>query len=248
MITFPYLRTRRLAVRLAEMTMDESIGVARLPADRPEMTNTVMLRAAAKNAEQPTPAFVTDPRLWTVQERALVVCTYLAQVSPDGPDFAVGPGRLSDYIDFTADAKMEQAALGEVCGKPRVMRHLLGAHVEVLEAMCKSLGDWTFGAMACQVFERDEVIPAWGEMSNVQLMDWVKTRMEALRKLPESDFEALHVEFSLGRVELYHFFELGFGTDGVAFLPREREEGGAATAPAKFHASTCISGIARAMA
>jgi len=112
MITFPYTRTRRVAVRMAELVLGEAIAICKLPGERHELTATHLLRAIAKNAEKPiADRYVTDPRLWTIEERTLLIATYLAHVTPDGPDFSIGrDAKLSDYIDFTADSTVDQTA------------------------------------------------------------------------------------------------------------------------------------------
>jgi hypothetical protein len=133
--------------------------VCRLPADRHEATTTEFLRRVADGAQAPTPAYVTDPRLWTVEERARVVCHYLSQVSDSGPDFAVGDGKFSDYVKFDADLSSTEVKLGEVAGKERVLRPLLGVHVELLERMCTGRGDWLHGVIACQVHEAGQPEP-----------------------------------------------------------------------------------------
>ena len=178
MIPFPYTRTRRVAVRLVELALGEAIAICKLPGERHEATATHLLRAIAKGAERPVAdRFVTDPRLWTVEERTLLIATYLAHVTPDGPDFAIGDAHLSDYVTFDKDSTQDQTDLGEVAGKQRVMRSLLGLHAETLETLCKSRGDWMIGAVACQVFEKGEAVPDWAAMSDVEAMEWVQGRM-----------------------------------------------------------------------
>lgn len=242
MIIFPSLRTKRISVTLREITLGESIAVCRLPSDRPESTTTEFLRRVADDAKAQTPAYVTDPRLWTVEERARLVCHYLSQVSEDGADFAVGKdGKLSDYIRFDADLNTTRVDLGGVAGKVRFLVPLLGAHAEVLERICSSRGDWLHGIIACMVHAADEPLPAFEQLTDVELFDWCRKRMDALRALPESEYEEIEIAWSRGRRELEHFFIVGVDDDGIVFWPQiaEGKESGPQN-PARFHAFPCI--------
>lgn len=242
MILFPYLRTRRLAVRLREISLGEAIAVCRLPADRREATTTEFLRMAARDLESPTERHIVDPRMMTVQERALLVCHYLSQVSDDGADFTVGSdGHLSDYVVFDADLTEESVDLGEVAGKTYRITPLLGVHVEILERLCASRGDWLIGLLACQVVE--SVTPDYASMTDPQLLEWCKSRMDSIRAMPESDFEALYVAFSNGNVRLKHFFSIAIDDDGVMFEPQDTEAGN--KYPARFRAISCVSAATR---
>jgi hypothetical protein len=248
MISFPYTRTRRIAVRLVELTIGEAIGICKLPGSRHEVTATHLLRAIAKGAEQPVAGrYVTDPRLWTVEERTLLIATYLAHVTPDGPDFTVGgDGKLSDYVDFNADSTQDFTDLGEVAGKPRVMRPLLGIHAETLETLCATRGDWLMGVMACQLFAKDEPTPDYASMSDVAMMEWAQARIEAIRALAESEFDEMFRAHVAGSETLRHFFAINYDEFGLVCdsLPKE---GGGQLSPARFLAFSCVGGIAKAL-
>lgn len=248
MIAFPYTRTRRLAVALVELTLGEAISLCKLPVERHELTTTELLRAIAKKAEQPMPRYVTDPRLMTVEERTMLVCLYLAQVIEDGPNFAVGPSaHLSDYVTFDADITKEQTDLGDVAGKPRIMRPLLGLHAETLETLCSSRGDWIVGAIASQIFDRAEEVPDWGSMSQIAMLEWMKPRIDAVRGMPESEFEQVYAAYMMGTRELRHFFSVNFDRTGIVYEANEQEGEAGAITPARFFASSCISSLARAL-
>jgi hypothetical protein len=240
MIIFPGLRTKRLAVTLREITLGEAIAVCRLPADRNEATTTEFLRRVADGAQAPTKAYVTDPRLWTVEERTRLVCHYLSQVSSSGADFAVGDGKLSDYLRFTADLSAAEVPLGDVAGKARVLRPLLGVHVEMLERFCTSRGDWLHGMIACQIHEADQPEPDYLAFTDIQLIEWGRARFDSLRKLPESDFEELYAAWVEGRRAIEHFFVTAVDDEGVVFFPQDMTEAGPKT-PVRFLALPCIS-------
>lgn len=239
MIIFPSLRTKRIAVTLREIALGEAVAVCRMPADRHEATTTEFLRRVADGAKAPTPAYVTDPRLWTVEERARLVCHYLSQVSDTGADFAVGKQKLSDFITFDADLITPEVKLGEVAGTQKVLRPLLGVHAELLERVCSERGDWLVGVIACQVHEADQPAPDYLAMTDVDLLEWIRKRMDQVKGLAESDFEAIYRAWEQGRSEIEHFFIWFVDDEGICFFPKSMEAG--SVTPARFHALPCIS-------
>lgn len=245
MILFPPLRTKRISVVLTEATLNQSIAVCRLPAEHPEATTTAFLRFVAAAAKAPAPGYVTDPRLWTVEERARLVCHYLSQVHEDGSDFSVvggssAGGKLSDYLRFDADLRVTEVKLGEVAGKARVMRPLLGVHVETLEKFCANRGDWLHGMIACQIQAADEKEPDYLQLTDLELIEWCTSRFNALREMPESAFEEVYAAWVRGRAELEHFFATAVDDAGIVFLPQELTEAGPKD-PARFPAVSCLS-------
>ena len=242
---FPHTRTRRLSVRLVELSLGEGMELAKLPAERHELTATEMLRFAAKNAEQPQPGFVANPLLWTVEERMLLVTSYLAHVADDGPDFSVGNARLSDYVMFDRDLPADSVDLGLVAGVERGLRPLLGAHVQALETTCKSRGDWIIGAIACQMFPKGTPEPDWVSMSDVAMLEWLDNSIARIKALPESMFEEVFAAYWTGADALAHFFRVDFDDQGIVCLPSDKEAG---HGPARFLASACISRVSKALA
>ena len=243
---FEPIRTRRLAVKLTELTLGDAIDLCKLPAERHERATTELLRRIAAEAKKPSEAHVTDPLLWTVEERAMVMCMYLAQVSPDGPDFGVGEtARLSNYIDLTRDLAIDSVSLGPVAKAERVMRPLLGIHAQTLELICTTRGEWVLGAIACQMFKADEAPPDWLALSDIALREWIEARMAMLRKSPESWVAEVLLAWERGAGELAHFFSIGFDKEGVLF--HAKQEGGeeAVLPPARFRPLSCVSDEAR---
>ncbi len=244
MLLFPYLRTKRVAVQLREPSLGDAIAVCKLPAERHELTASAFLRFVARDAEAPQPRYVQDPRLWTVQERALVMCHYLAQVSDDGPDFSLGEAKLTDYIMFDKDMEADSFDAGTIDAKQWVMRPLLGAQAEILERACLNRGDWVVGAIACQILPVDETAPDWKGMSDIQSLEWVKARIDQIRGMAESDFDALLFAYDAGSAALAHFFYLDFDDTGIVFRPNQPQEAGPQN-PARFLALSCISPATR---
>lgn len=241
MLLFQPIKTRRICVRLKELTIGQAIALCKLPADRHELMTTEFLRQVAANAEAPTLDYVTDPRLWTVQERARMVCHYLAQVSDDGPDFAVGAGKLTDYLDFTSDIVMNGR-----CSDPDMpgwsFGPLLGGHVELLERSCTTRGEWLIGSIACQAVPTDRADDLLS-LPDIEQLAELDRRIAAIKDLPESEFEALLMAYDNATgVSLHHFLHVAFDGDGVVFESRE-----AGLAPARFLANSCIGFAARSI-
>ena len=244
MILFQPLRTRRVCVRLTELTIGHAQALCGLPPERPELLTTEFLRAVAAAAESPGPGYITDPRMWSVQERARLVCHYLSHVSTEGPDFAVGDGVLTDYLDFTADLAVQDRPVGEIAGREWVVRPLLGYQAELLERQCTTHGAWLIGAMACQCTTQEHADMA--DMPEVDQLTELAARIDAIRALPESDFESLLLAFDHACTgPLHHFLRLGFADDGIVFDPVPEKEAG--RAPARFRADPCISSTARSL-
>lgn len=257
MISFAYLRTKRIAVRLRELKLGEAIAICKLPADRLELTVSEFLRHVADGAERPTDRHITDPRLWTVGERTRVVCHYLSHTSDGGMDFEVGDGgRLSHYVELAQDLPAETVKVGQVGGVDVSIWPLLGIQAEMLERLCKSRGDWVIGMMACQVGTHPlPDLTAIGELAALQA---VSDRIDAVKTMPESAFEELVAAYARGQAALQHFFVIGHDDQGLVCLPRDRteqagdeataeKEGGGLKYPARFPALSCVSATTRTL-
>jgi len=254
MLSFAYLRTKRIAVRLRELRLGEAIAICKLPAERLELTVSEFLRHVADAAERPTDRHVTDPRLWTVAERTRVVCHYLSHTSDSGMDFEVGDGAcLSHYVELAQDLPAESVKVGQVGEVDVSMWPLLGAHAEALERLCKTRGDWMIGLMACQVGA--EPLPDLTAMSELVALQAVSDRMDAVKAMPESAFEELIASYAHGLTALQHFFVLGHDDQGLVCLPRDHadvsakrgKEGGGLKHPARFPALSCVSATTRTL-
>lgn len=246
MITYPFLRTKRIAVRLRELTLGEAVELLGLPAERHELGTTELLRRIAKDAEAPREGYVTDPRLWTVEERAYLVCNYLTMVTDDGPNFSVGDRRMTDYLTMTDDLPAPWVDLGKVGGEATRLYPLLGVHAEALEVLCgTSRLDWVVGAVACQMRAADAAEPDWLALTSTEMLSWVKDRMEAIKAMPESECEEVLTAFFHGQEGLFHFARPVFGDDGILWSGLTEEEAG--IPPARFLSVSCISPTTKAL-
>jgi hypothetical protein len=243
MILFTPLRTKRLAVRLREIALQEAIAICRMPVNRHEAICTEFLRFVARDAEQPTSKYIKDPRMMTVEERTLLVCHYMSQVLPSGPNFKVGEKgeTYSDYVNFTDDITRDLVDMGEVQGRKYTLYPLLGIHAEALERVCTDHGEWLLGVLACCAHAEDAAPPDFQAMTDIQAMDWVNARIKTLKEMSESDIEELYGMYELSRPELHHFFQTGVDDEGILIWPQsEAKEAGKQT-PARFLAVSCIS-------
>lgn len=245
MINFPVLRTRRLTVQLRELSIGASIALAALPVQLEQANCTAFLRKAIESVKG-----IEDPAQWTVQERMLVVCHYLASVSEDGPDFSLGEGHYSDYLDGAADIALPVALfdVGSVGGDAWRVRHLSGAMAESIE---RSMGEvegmsgrlhWLLGSMAAQLVRAGEapIEPADGEGA---FDEFLTSRMKVIAAYPESDFADLMGRYASGRDKLHHLMRVEFTPDGLVALPK----GGGALPPARFPVRSCLSRMALEM-
>lgn len=250
MIFIATLRTRRLTVELHELTIGDAIALCKMPPQMQEAGTSQLLKYIVAPEEKPRIGQVTDPRLWTAQERAFVVAHYLAHIVEGDMNFAVGDSaRYSDYLalsDDVLDVAPDSVELGIVAGNDWSIRPLLGAHAESIERLVTSgrLSDdragWWFGAMAAQLVHSQESPFDVANNTDGALDEYLAARVEIFKAYPDSDFMDLLEAFLGGMRRLDHIFRLDFGDQGVIFLPTEeaiaaaREKGVPGLPPARF--------------
>lgn len=248
MIKIPPLRTRRLTVTMEELSIGDSMGIAAMPTGRPQAECTAFLRAAIG-----TSPGVPDPAQWTVQERAHAVAWYMAATLDDGPDFSLGAGHYSDYLDGTADIKLPvcTAPAGELAGDTWHIRHLTGAMAESIERTEGEIpgqtgrAHWIFGTMAAQLIREGEDVPD-GTGSEGAFDEFLVGRMQILKGFPASDFDALFGMFFDGREALHHLMRIEIGKEGLVVMPKEMKGGAASDLPpCTFPARTALPQLAR---
>ena len=248
MVHFPVLRTRRLTVQLRELSIGESVSIAAMPPHMAEAACSAFLQCAVQS-------FQGGESLagWTVQERMLAVCHYLASTAEDGPNFSLGKGHYSDYLDGQADIESptQPVELGEVGGDVWCIDHLTGAMAESIERMQGEVErvegrlHWLLGGMAAQLVRRGEVVPHVASQAPGAFDEYLVKRMRVISGFPESDFLRLMSLYSMGRQKLHHLFRTEFSHDGILAMPKEK--GGVASdlPPARFPVHTCLSRLAR---
>jgi len=244
MIHFPVLRTKRLIVQLKELPMIDAIAIAAIPEHMNEASTSRLLRAAVEASS----GAVTDPLDWTVQERTMVVCHYMASTMDDGPDFALdqqGEVRYSHYLVADMDYAAETVPVGEIEGDTWSARHLTGRFAEAIERVSGEIegvdarAHWLVGRMAAQLVPNDDPVAIDGDI-DAALM----ARMRILLAYPESVFVRLQNGFFTAIQALDHLFLIDTDDSGIVIQPREAT---AKKPPARFPASTCITPLACAM-
>lgn len=251
MTHFPIIRTKRLTIQLKELSIGESIAISLLPPEEEQAEITAFLRAAVESE-----ANGIDPIDWTVEERNLAVCYYLAAIDKEGPDFTVGDhAHLSDYVDASKDIdSLEPKEIGTYEGDKWMMRPLTGRMAESIERLtgdfcvngvpAPSQFHWIVGAMAAQMVRDGEVIQDFYE-SDSALDDWLLERMNVFAAFPEGAFSALYLLYWQGRETQAHLFNVLFSQKGIIF---DAKEGVDDVPPARFPVDACVTSLSKQFA
>lgn len=241
MIYFDQLRTRRLSVDLQELSLDDAEELCMMPEHLEQASITSLLRRAVKPNDREMPGQVGDPRMWTVQERMMVMAHYMAHTTEDGErNFRLGAdGHLSDYLLGGTDY-VESVSLGVIDGDEILMRPLLGFQAEAIERLV--LGgrfranrvSWWACAMACQMTRASDQPKEYEGDSDY--LEWLYAYASNIRKLPESDFLQLLYAFLDGTKQLDHFFKLTY-TDQLIAASASGEDSSLPSARFPLHAA-----------
>jgi len=241
-VNFPVLRTKRLTIQLKELTISESIALAKIPPHLEQVAVTQFLKYSIESAGEHT-----DVTAWTVSERVLAVCHYLSCVVDDAPNFKVGEnGSYMDYLNGEKDIKTTDTLidLGDLGGDFWQIRHLTGWAAETIERLDGELNGitgrlhWLLGSMAAQLVRKGEECPTNFDE------DWLLARMNVMANLSESDFITLSFMHQTGIEKLTHLFSIDFDDAGVLVLPADKE---ADLPPARFRVYAVLSGFAHRM-
>ncbi|MGS0741334.1 hypothetical protein ACVBEF_05820 [Glaciimonas sp. GG7] len=252
MIAFSPLRTRRLVVKLRELSIVDASALATIPIERFEEATTTFLQMVIDTDSTPTERHVTNPRNWTVQERMLVVGHYLAHTTGEeggGANFMLGDGHYMDYLDVKQDTPDFPLAIGNHGGDAWLISPITGAMAEAIEQLHgqipKVAGQlhWLIGGMAAQLLRVGETAPD-PDLDALNYLEWLKNRMQIISAYPESEFVALLALRQRGNQLLMHFFRIEETGEGFVALPHTETEA-AALPPARFPVSSCISAFAQ---
>jgi hypothetical protein len=243
-IHFPPIRTRRLTIQLGELTIGDSVKLAAIPSQLDQASCTAFLNCAVQSVSG-----IEDLAQWTVQERMLAVAQYLAAVLDDGPDFSLGKGRYSDYLDGAVDIPPDNIYVGDAAGEMWHMAHLTGRMTESIERLQGELAGvegrlhWYLGGMAAQLTCKSDVIPDLS--TDGKYDEWLLNRMRTFAAFPESDFEQLMLCYYEGREKLHHLFAIEFSDEGIMVLSRKGADG--SLPPARFRIRAGLSRLAFAL-
>lgn len=262
---FPILTTKRLKAQMRELTIMQSIAVAKYPDANKEASITYMLSCIAPDAG--------DPLTWTLQERYLALAHYLMCINTKEPDFPIGRGVLSDYLyadkDIDPATINEPVLVGDVGGDVWGMGHLYGYMLESIErtqGLTKNaetgepldpMLHWIFGAQACQLVRVEtaedgsfvRVITDQPDPADVGAFDdWLIAEILTRSQFPDNAFSTMRVFHAVGQSRMLHLFDWAHGIDGrPVFLPHSSKEAAAVLPPATFSPDECISPAAREM-
>ncbi|MCA8037124.1 MULTISPECIES: hypothetical protein [Burkholderia cepacia complex] len=248
MIVFPPLRTKRLDVRVQELTIGDEIALCQLPTTSHEKALTEFLRRAVE-ASAPTENHVADPRAWTVQERYLALAHYCISTRDDGPDYAVTESsKLSDYLMYERDyalpytfrTSQDEWRLGA----------LTGAAAEVIESLqldaaLPRRAHWTLAIMAAQLLHAQRPDPPDAALDPSAYGEWLKSRMTEFRNVSSSSFDELFAAFRVAHYEAPQFFRIWVDEEGVIVQPKEAE---GIVPSARFLVLACVGELARGLA
>lgn len=270
MIFIPPLRTKRFTVNLRELTLGQSIALLSIPPEKAQAECSKFLSFAIEKVE----GAVQNPEFWTVEERTFAVCQYLAVTNPKEPDFPIGEGHFSDYLDGSADFSLPKAPvfLGEqkVLGDAEndsdrwYIRPFIGKYANAVERLQGTIKDasnealrprlhWILGAMASMlVLEAKQGNPPNeppDTATDSEIDEFLVKRMSAFSRYPTSEFVRLFALFYQGREKLFHLFKMDFSDQGIVFLPiNEQKEADGTLPPARFPVRSAIPSFAQSMA
>lgn len=248
MIVFSPLRTRRLDVALQELSIGDEIALCHLPEAAHEKSLTEFLERAVEASHAPTERHVASPRAWSVGERLMVLAHYCTHTREDGPDYAITEtSNLSDYLDIATDVSPTPVTFDAI-GDRWVLRPLIGAAMEVLEALriqsaMQGREYWVIGSMAAQLVRDGEVTPD-PVADFAEYAEWLERRIATMAAMPGSAFDVLFAHYAEA-MQTGQFFRLWFDEQGVIVLPKEA---GAVAPPARFLVHSCIGTVALSLA
>lgn len=265
MLHFPELRMRRLIVQLRELTIGQAIKIASIPAHLEESSCTKFLEYATDSVKVNATSSlsemggvdkedVSNPASWTIQERVMAVCHYLASTAEDGnPNFKVGDGNYMDYLDATMESAVTPFSVGSIGGDEWFIKHMTGGMAETIEKLSGEIDGisnklhWIVGGMACQLARNGESVP---DHSNSDFDQFIADRMKIILEFPETEFESLMLSYLAGREKLHHLFTTAFSDEGgIVALPIKKEGGEAVNLPpARFPVHSCLSRLANELA
>lgn len=242
MIPIDPISTARLQVRLKELTAADAIMLCDLPFADFERGASRLLQSIVVEDERPRRGQVQDPRLWTAQERALVISHYLAYRLTG--DFEIGDNaRYSDYVMETMAAPPEPVFIGEIAGERWMLQPLLGWHAESIERLVESesltpnRNGWSIGAIGAMAYAESEGPLDAHELTDAAADGALAERISGYMRMSESDFMSLHHAFFSTLPALDHVFRMAILDDGFGWLPATEVPG---KPPARFPFSLAV--------
>lgn len=248
MIHFPTLTTPRFQADFRELTIAEECQLLAMPEGQHERAAGALLKLVLRDVR----GAVTDPRRWTVQERMLAVAHYMACVSDDSGNFAVGDtedsGHFLDYLLAEQDRAPESVPAGNAVGSAWHLHQLTGAQAEAMDGLCGTRLQWVAADMAARMHaEDDTAAPPDAVAAPAAYTDWLRERIATIEALPASQFGELCSLYRAALPGLQHLFRLEFDGLGHVARPRDSEGRRATMAPARFPVAAAVTEFAQAL-
>lgn len=245
------VHTLRISVQPRELTIGQVQELCAIPYRFSQRTITAFLNAVCEHLPRPAGnTTVTDPLLWSVNERMNIVIFYLAAMLEDGPDFQLGAGHLHDYL--LAGSDYVEAVEFDHRGAPHLCTPLHGYQAEAIETLVetgvlpKTYFSWQLGVMSACIRGVNETPIEY--VDPVSYAKELKARIDLLRSAPETEFVQLFDAYSQASQQLQHFVHAVFNAQGVLAAqvteptPGVDGEGEVPElGPARFHPRTGIS-------
>ncbi|QLG96718.1 hypothetical protein HZF02_32900 (plasmid) [Pseudomonas yamanorum] len=241
------VHTLRISVQPKELEIGQVQELCAIPYRYAQKTITAFINAACEQIPRPAGKLhVSDPLMWSVNERMNVLIFYLAAMLDDGPDFQLGEGHLHDYLLGGAD--YVESVPFDHDGEEMLCTPLYGYQAEAIEALVesgalpKTFFGWQIAVMSACTRGVDEVPLEYSDPASYGAA--LLERINALKKAPETEFVRLFDAYSQASLQLQHFVHAVVNAQGVlaaqVTTPSE-EEGVPKLGPARFHPRTGIS-------
>lgn len=247
---FQLIRTARFSFTLQELSLADTRHLLNISPDFAETFRSEFLKRAVKELTWHKGYETHTLEDLTLQERLFIEASYLSQVA-ENPDFELGNGVYSDFLQVEKQYRHKQLEVGKIEGDDDIwfIRPATGLMLEAIEERVFALTqpsrvEWLSYAMAAQLFRENEECPD-PKADFMAYGDWLDKRAETVMSLPETAFLNLIQLYFRGMEQLTHFFAVSLDDQGFHLIPThsqktiEGEE--IALFPARFHPLAKIS-------
>lgn len=245
------VNTARISVEMSVLNMDQVEALCEIPAVFEQRTYTALLRHVCKPIERH--GALSDPRMWSINERTYVAAYYMSSTRDDGPDFPIGKGHFHDYLLGGTDFTPEVANIGfEFEGREMIYSPMLGYQAEIIETLVEggtfkktNYSWWAATMAACLRGADEEPLPY---IDDAQYEEALLARIHAVRQLADPQFVALFDYFRQCEQQGAHLVYAVTNLHGVVacqVTEPDAEKGVPELAPARFPPHSCISERAR---
>lgn len=208
MLTFNPVAINGETYQARELTFGDGLKISIIDASQNERRLSEFLRCA----------YGVDPLLMTLEVRYYLLLDYLRQ-------------QTAGLYAIELDVQPYMRATGKPAGDHQLYP-LTGSHLEYLERNCKNIAEWVACAMAIQLDAagHDPLMQA----RSGEFEDWFIPRIEYVRSLPVSDFDALYDLYCERADVAIWGVDYTFGDNGVLL------RGGTDDAPMRFCSTAAL--------